>query len=217
MKGTVLFWISILFLVPNRIYGQDHLYINRTLQDFAAKMEFSGSGIINQRPEVIQNKIAGSVYLNDEFEEGDIYTTGNVRFTGIPMRFNAFQSEIEVLMPDNKIYVLSMSDKIIKVSLDSSDLVYTRFYSPEGEKSGYLSLIYSAMSALYRRDYKVFKEGTPSNGIINEYLPDLQTGQKSIISELGQGCLPVSGKPVNCMKYLVLTPLMLNYLLRKKR
>ena len=171
MKGIVLLWVSFLLLIPNVINGQDHLYINRTLQDFAAKMEFSGSGLINQRAEVIHTTIVGSEYLNDKFEEGEIFTTDNVRFTGIPMRFNAYHSEVEVLMPEDKIYILTNTDKIVKISLDSSDLVFTRFISMDGERSGYLSLIYNGMSTLYRRDYKVFKEGTPSNGIINEIPP----------------------------------------------
>jgi len=171
MRYIGLIWVTILFLVSNIICGQDHLYINRTLQDFAAKMEFSGSGMINQRPGVIQTRIDGSAYLNDKFEEGEIYTTENVRFTGIPMRFDAYHDAVEVLMPDDKIYVLANTNKIIKISLDSAELVHTRFLSSEGERAGYLSLIYNGMSTLYRRDYKVFKEGTPSNGIINEIPP----------------------------------------------
>ncbi len=167
MKGIVIFWISFLLLFPNRIYGQDHLYINRTLQDFAAKMEFSGTGMIYQRG-VVKSTVEGSVYLNSDFEEGEIFTSDAVRFTGIPMRYNAYQSEIEVLMPDDKIYILKNSDKIVKISLDSSDLIYTKFVSKDGERSGYLSLVYNGMTTLYRRDYKVFKEGAPSNGIINE-------------------------------------------------
>ena len=130
-------------------------------------MEFSGSGMIYQRG-VVKSAVEGSVYLNSDFEEGEIFTSDAVRFTGIPMRYNAYQSEIEVLMPDNKIYILKNSDKIVKISLDSSDLVFTKFVSKDGERSGYLSLIYNGMTTLYRRDYKVFKEGAPSNGIINE-------------------------------------------------
>jgi len=171
MKDIALLWISSLLLISNSLCGQDHLYINRTLQDFAAKMQFSGSGMISQRAEVVQKSIQGSEYLNDEFEEGEIFTDDNVRFTGIPMRYNAYYSEIEVLMPDDKIYFLSKTDKIIKISLDSSDLYYTRFVSEDGERSGYLSLVYNGKSILFRRDYKVFKEGAPSNGIINEIPP----------------------------------------------
>ena len=173
MRTIVMLWISFLFLVSNNIFGQDHLYINRTLSDFASKMQFSGSGMIIQNAELVQTTIEGSEYLNDEFELGEIFTSDNVRFTGIPMRYDAYHSEVEVLMPDNKIYILTNKDNIIKISLDSSTMVYTRFASFDGEKSGYLFLIYSGESFLYRRDYKVFKEGMPSNGIINEIPPKI--------------------------------------------
>jgi len=168
MKNTGLLLIIIAFLMPDIIEGQDHAYINRTLQDFAAKMQVSGTGMISQRAQVLSTTIEGSEFLNDEFEEGEIFTTDNVRFTGIPMRFNAYRSEIEVLMPDNKIYYLTKNDNIIKILLDSSVLYYTHFISEDGERSGYLALVYNSKSILYRRDYKIFKEGAPSNGIINE-------------------------------------------------
>ncbi len=96
MKGIVIFWISFLLLFPNRIYGQDHLYINRTLQDFAAKMEFSGTGMIYQRG-VVKSTVEGSVYLNSDFEEGEIFTSNAVRFTGIPMRYNASRVRLRYL------------------------------------------------------------------------------------------------------------------------
>jgi hypothetical protein len=92
----------------------------------------------------------------------------NERFTGIPMRFNAYHGEIEVLMPDSSVWSLSNRVEIVKILLNSSVLVYTKFITDEGEKSGYLASIYNGKNLLFRRDYKVFLEGTPSNGIVNE-------------------------------------------------
>ena len=187
MKGIGLLRITFLFLVTNTVYGQDHSYFNRTLSDFASRMQFSGSGMISQRAVVVQTVVEGSVYMNKEFKEGEIFTSDNVRFTGIPMRYDAYHSEFEVLMPDNKIWCLAKTDDIVKISLDSSVLVYTRFVSPEGEKSGYLSLIYNGMSTLYRRDYKVFKEGVPSKGIINEIPPQIVDRPKEYYIRIGGG------------------------------
>lgn len=112
--------------------------------------------------------VEGSEYLNEKFEKGEIFTSDSECFSGIPMRYNAYHGEIEVLMPDSTIWSLTNRSDIIKINLNSSVLVHTRFISAEGEKSGYLSLVYSGKNLLYRRDYKVFMEGVPSNGIINE-------------------------------------------------
>jgi hypothetical protein len=131
-------------------------------------MQLSGSGTGYRMTGGSGSTIEGSEYLNEKFEKGEIFTSDSERFSDIPMRFNAYHGEIEVLMPDTTIWTLTNKSSIIKIHLNSSVLIHTEFISDEGKKSGYLSLIYTGKNLLYRRDYKVFMEGVPSNGIINE-------------------------------------------------
>ena len=163
-----VFYACFFLSVQFTLVGQDNLYFNRSLQDFASKMQLSGTEPGRRISSGAHSTVEGSVYLNDNFEKGEIFTSDNERFTGIPMRFNAYHGEIEVLMPDSSVWSLSNRAEIIKILLNSSVLVYTKFITDEGEKSGYLVSVYDGKSLLFRRDYKVFLEGAPSNGIINE-------------------------------------------------
>jgi len=171
MKRRMIFWIFFALFLHNTVDGQDNLYFNRALQDLASKMQLSGNNTGTSMKRGVGSDIEGSVYLNDNFEKGVIFTSDHERFTDVPMRFNAYHSGIEVLMPDSIVWSLANNENIVKIQLNSSVLVYTRFNSADGDKSGYLSVIYDDKSTLYRRDYKILKEGVPSNGIINEIPP----------------------------------------------
>ena len=168
MKNKVLYMVSFLILVPCAIFSQDNLYFNRSLQEFAAKMQLSDGAPGYKINEGRITDVEGTEYLNESFKKGEIYTSENDRFTGIPMRYNAYRGEIEVKMPDSTVWSLTRNGSIMQVNLNDMVLVYRNFLSDDGEKSGYLSLIYKGKSLLFRRDYKVFMEGVPSNGIINE-------------------------------------------------
>jgi hypothetical protein len=187
MKNKVLYFVAYLMLVPWSTFGQDNLYFNRSLQDFASKMQLSGSEGGYRMSGGSKSTVEGSEYLNEKFVKGEIFTSDSERFTDIPMRFNAYHDEVEVLMPDTTIWTLTNKSNIIKIHLNSSVLVYTGFISDEGNKSGYLSLIYSGKNLLYRRDYKVFMEGVPSNGIINEIPSKIVDRQKEFFIKTDAG------------------------------
>ncbi len=168
MRSRTFFTFMLLVIFPFIISGQDNLYFNRSLQEFASKMQISSG---NPGYRVIDHKnsqVEGSEYFNEEFMEGDIFTSDKERFTGVPMRFNAYHGEVEVMMPDKTIWTLTNTGGIVKIILNSSTLVHRRFITDSGEASGFLVLVYNGKNVLYRRDYKVFLEGKPSNGIVNE-------------------------------------------------
>lgn len=167
MINKILFLCLFIILASGSVFSQDNLYFNRSLQEFASKMQLSGASSGNKLTSRTPSSVEGSVYLNDKFDKGEIYMSGNEKFTGIPMRFNAYHGEIEVLMPDSSVWSLSKSSEIVKILLNKSALYYMKFLTGEGENSGYLASVYNGKSGLYRRDYKVFLEGTPSNGIVN--------------------------------------------------
>lgn len=171
MKRKAMFTIFFALFLHYTLTGQDNLYFNRALQDLASKMQLSGNTTGTSMRSGVRSDIEGSVYLNDNFEKGEIFTSDHEHFTDVPMRLNAWHNEIEVLMPDSIIWSLSNNENIVKIHLNSSDFVYTSFNSADGEKSGYLSVIYDDKTTLYRRNYKIWKEGVPSNGIINEIPP----------------------------------------------
>ncbi len=187
MQTKIVILTSVLILAACGSYGQDNLYFNRSLQDFASKMQIS-SGNPGYRVTASRNsQIEGSEYFNEEFMEGEIFTTDNERFTGVPMRFNAYHSEVEVMMPDKTIWSLTNLGNIVKIILDSSTLVHRRFITDRGEASGFLALVYSGKNVLYRRNYKVLMEGKPSNGIVDEIPPKIVARPAEYYIDAGNG------------------------------
>ncbi len=187
MKSKILYTIQLAVIFSVIVSGQDNLYFNRSLQEFASRMQLSGSEAGHKFSSAPRSSVEGSVYLDDNFEKGEIFTTSNDRFLDIPMRFNAFHSEIEVLMPDSTVWSLTNMSNISRVILNSSVMIYTSFLADDGEKKGYLSLVYSGKSALYRRDYKVFMEGVPSNGIVNEIPSKIVNRPKEFYLQIDAG------------------------------
>lgn len=164
-KTLLLFWLT--FLMPFIVIGQnafDNDYINRSLQDFASKMQLYGTPAGTPG----YSKVEGSEFMDDNFEKGDIFTVNSEHFSEIPMRYNAYYDNVEVQLPNGTIYKISDPKLIFQIRIKENYMVYTSFMSPDGEKEGYLSLLYEGKSALYRRNSKIFRERVPSNGILNE-------------------------------------------------
>jgi len=152
-----------IFLLFESGYSQDAERINRSLQDFASQMRFGSS-----KPSELNIKVGGSEFLDENFVNGEILTLKSEHFTGIPMRYNAYLDNIEVKLPDSLIYNLSDPGLIFQIRLKNQVLVYSHYISPLGDRSGFLFVLHDGRHSLYRRNYKVFKERVPSNGIINE-------------------------------------------------
>ncbi len=163
------FLLVIALCIFDTTQGQDDLYINRTLQDFASGMRFVGT----EAGRKVRSDIEGSEYLNENFLDGEILTMNSEHFKDIPMRYNAFLDNVEVRLPNGTICNLIDPDKIFQILLNKQVLVYTDYVSPEGKKSGFLFVLYDGASKLYRRYYKIFNEGRATNGITPEIPPKI--------------------------------------------
>ena len=164
--------LSFLFILPLMVtfplLGQDATVINRTLQDFVSKMRFGGNEQVRDNTGRNNSTVEGSEYLDDKFVEGDLITQNSERYSGVPIRYNAYNDNIEVKLPDGKIYLVADKQIISQVKFNDNILIYTKYLSTQGEKRGFLFVLYAGECLLYRRNWKEFKAGIPSNGIVSE-------------------------------------------------
>jgi hypothetical protein len=167
MKSYPLFLILVL-LISNPVKGQDVLAINRSLQDFTSKMRFISSNTGPGSLSAGNASIEGSEYFDEEFVKGDMLTQNSELFSGIPMRYNAYFENMEIRLPDSMVYTMSDPGLIFQVRLKKDVMIFTHYISPLGEKDGFLYVLYEGKCSLYRRNYKVFREKIPSNGILSE-------------------------------------------------
>jgi hypothetical protein len=168
MKRNLSLFFTWTFFLTAPVMGQDDLAINRSLQDFASRMRFSNNNAGIGNASASNSSVEGSEYLDNNFVKGDLITQNSELFSGIPMRYNAYYENFEVKLPDSMIYSLSDPGLIFQVRFQKETMIYTRYVSPLGEREGFLFVLYEGKCALYRRNYKVFKERIPSNGILNE-------------------------------------------------
>ena len=161
--------LVIALCIFDTLQGQDDLYINRTLQDFASGMRFVGT----EAGRKVRSDVEGSEYLDENFLNGEILTMNSEHFKDIPMRYNVYLDNVEVRLPNGTICNLSEPDKIFQILVNKQVIVYTEYLSPEGKKSGFLFVLYDGASKLYRRYYKTFNEGRPTNGITPEIPPKI--------------------------------------------
>ena len=171
MKTKNFFFLLFVCILPQGIQGQhtyDNIYINRTLQDFASEMRFVGASGDPHGIGGSNAKIEGSEYLDENFVNGEIFTMNSEHFSDIPMRYNSYYDNIEVKLPDGQIYGLTDPKLIFQVRMNKDFMIHTRYVSTFGEKDGFLFVLHEGKCSLYRRNYKIFKEKVPSNGLISE-------------------------------------------------
>lgn len=177
MYKANLILIHLLLLITFSLQGQVNA-ISQSFADFtrdvlnnggSLDVVYGGGSRHNNLIKSTSGKtVEGSEYLNDNFSEGEIFTRTSKRFSGIPMRYNVYLDEIEVQMPENKIYKITNTGQILNIQLNKAILIFSHFVTEEGIKSGFLFELYNSKSGLYRRTNKILKERAPSNGIIPE-------------------------------------------------
>jgi hypothetical protein len=159
---SIIFMLFVLF--DFFLHSQKYDYINRPLRDFQDNYRF-----VNQGSNSMANsKIEGTPYYNKNLTNGEIYTQESVRFSDVPMRYNAYSDEIEFESPDGDTCVFIDPKKIFQIKLNDEILVYTEYITDNVIKNGFLFVLYIGKSSLYLRRYKVLNPTVPSNGIINE-------------------------------------------------
>lgn len=187
MKTRIFILTSIIILTAFMGYSQDNLYFNRSLQDFASKMQISSGTPGYRAGDRDDSAVEGSEYFNGNFANGEIYTIEKEVFTDIPMRYNAYHGQIEIMMPDQTIRILGNTDNIERIVFDSSTYVYRSFAIGGKTIAGFLVLICNGKNQLFRRDYKVFMAGKPSDGIVNEIPPKIVDRPAEYYIDTGTG------------------------------
>lgn len=162
------------------------LVIRRSLMDLSSDLKFVGTGT-GVASGTADNRIKGSPYLDTTFYKGLLYVKSGEIYTGVPLRYNAFSDDVEVRLADGSIHLLSNKQQIEKVEFNRQEMVYTGFVESGKNVSGYLTLLHRGNYCLYQRNYKVFREGTPSNGIVPETPPAIVDKPVAYFLAVGAG------------------------------
>jgi hypothetical protein len=167
------------------LLAQD-LGTRKNLMDLSSDLKFvgSGTGIASGTAET---RIKGSPYTDTTFYKGLLYVKSGEIYSGIPMRYNAFSDDVEVRLADGGIHLLSNKGQIEKAEFNQKEMVYAMYSESGKEETGFFTLLYKGNYCLYERTYKIFREGTPSNGIVPETPPAIVDKPVQYFLSVGAG------------------------------
>ncbi len=106
-------------------------------------------------------KIEGSMYYTEEFTKGDIYYGNKVIFNNIPMRYNAYNDEVEINRTTGEDAEALLKNSSTSCGFNNERLIYSQYNSKKGDlRHGYIVQLFSGKKyRLYEKRSKVFKEG----------------------------------------------------------
>ena len=68
--------------------------------------------------------VEGTAYLHDEFENGDVLLATGVKYTGIPLRYNVYNDQIEFRNQAGKVYNINNPEGIRELIIGDSRFIY---------------------------------------------------------------------------------------------
>ena len=107
-----------------------------------------------------ENDIEGSPYLNDEFENGSIYTIQRLHYADIPLRYNIYNDNLEFKTPTGEILALAIPEIVEKAEIGNTLMIYSPYLQANKIKKGFLVVLEEGKISLYAKPGIMFKEAT---------------------------------------------------------
>lgn len=159
-------------------------------------------------------KVKGSPYLNNDFEDGQVYINSKVKSLGYRLRYNIYTDEFEIFNSEkNKIVALfKTSDYICKIK----GVTYKYFSYTDvnaNEKDGYFVELLTAKIPLYLKYRSVYHPAQPSDNPLSYDKPAsfstskdyylLKDGKMQLLPTKKSKFFPVFGQNQNKIKQFV--------------
>ena len=154
------YFLALLFIfeIATFSYGQIPIdYQLRETMDLYNKNKFiteSGKYTLTEKD------ISGSPYLNDEFENGSIYTVQRLKYIDVPLRYNIYNDNLEFKNPENEIMALAAPEIVEKAVIGNTILAYSPFLQAGKTKKGFFVVLEEGKATLYAKPGVVFREAT---------------------------------------------------------
>jgi hypothetical protein len=118
----------------------------------------------------MKSDVAGTPYETEEFENGEIITSNNIRYTGIPLRFNIYSNEMEFRTEDDRILCIGAPEFIDSVVVGKEKYVYSPYMLGSKMMRGYFKVLSEGRVILLLRKNVILKPAEPA-GAYKEAVP----------------------------------------------
>jgi hypothetical protein len=151
---TILFILSII-ICSGHLYGQigDPSGAKNIEQEFAKLKHLSQ---ISKNECVDEKDIAGSPYLNKQFEVSDILQIDGTKIRNMPLRYNIYNNTMEFLK-DGKILAIAVPFKIQRITMDGNVFTFNSYNERRKNSSGYFQIVYEGNYQLLKKDRIILK------------------------------------------------------------
>ena len=154
MKNILLF---LFLLLSGSIAAQSNYEVMNSVSFFKNTKLIKGE----LKTELTTEDIEGSPYLNDEFIEGNVYTTSKTMFPDIPLRFNIYNHEIEFKSPEGKISAIDTPEIVDKIEFGEYLFVYIPYRDAKKIKRSFMLLLRDGNAKLLARPRVDFRDAVP--------------------------------------------------------
>lgn len=149
------------FLIPTLIVlflsisfmGKSQEMVLQTFNDY---LSFQSNSSSTQRAFLSHEDIKGSAYLNEEFTLGSITTKNNIKYQGVPLRYNIYNDDIEFELKEGIFLAISNPESLKEVTIGDETFIYTKKINKKGESLGYYKLVTTGNTMLLTRYHIVF-------------------------------------------------------------
>ncbi|HKJ77880.1 MAG TPA: hypothetical protein VKA10_00040 [Prolixibacteraceae bacterium] len=110
------------------------------------------------KPVLTADDVSGSPYLNEEFANGTVYTTSKVQYNGLPLRYNAYNDQVEFKNNEDEIQAIAVPESIEKIEFNNIEMVYSPYTNAKKIKRGYFIVMEEGEASLYQKPHIIFEQ-----------------------------------------------------------
>jgi len=155
MKKTTIF-ITILIISAGLVKSQnmsilplDEFYKQYKMHEYIQKFG-------------MKSVVAGSPYETEEFITGDVITTNNIRYRGVPLRLNIFSDEMEFKTEDGSVLCLAAPEFTDSVIVGKEKYIYCPYASGNKIQRGYFVVLAEGKLTLLMKKNVYLKPEEPA-------------------------------------------------------
>jgi hypothetical protein len=152
MKRYVLFTFLISVVVVS-VSGQNYYELKQAADFF--RMHKMKSDLHSA---FMEETIEGSAYLNDEFVDGEVFTTSKIRYEGMLLRYNIYNDEMEFKAENDQILAIASPEGIEKIEYGDIKMVYSPYSDAKNSKNGFFIALREGKASLYKKPEIVYQE-----------------------------------------------------------
>ncbi|RUT77848.1 hypothetical protein [Ancylomarina longa] len=162
-KHYLLFLFVLIYCNSFGQHTPQKLYNNLNLYDPAVVKKYNDMVISKKMSNTDIEQITGTPYLSKNFEKGNIITKDSTLYSGIYLRYNAYEDIMEFKKDS---FALEISNKFPIKQLSIKGIVYEKkvFKYDNSQKIGYFERLEKGSINLYARKTIAYIKAKPSRG-----------------------------------------------------